>query len=161
MVTNKQGRLISAIADAMLTQNFSQNNLARASGVSQSMISAALCGKYGLKEEKWRMICETLALDYDQIIADPEPETEAEAEPVSPSDRQCGGEPAPQPDEGDDQTEDAALNEEERNLLAVTARYLAGHLKEDIRKGMDIGLEDLHTLLTVCKNMQNAAENND
>lgn len=74
MVSTKQARLISAVADAMLAQNFSQGNLARASGVSQSMISAALCGKYNLKEEKWRLICETLALDYDQVIADPEPE---------------------------------------------------------------------------------------
>lgn len=64
-----------------------------------------------------------------------------------------------QPDEGGDQTEDVALSDEERNDLAVTARYLAGHLKEDVRRGMDISLEDLHALLTVCKNMQNAAEN--
>ena len=42
--------------------------------------------------------------------------------------------------------------------MDVTARYLAGHLKEDVRKGMDISLEDLHTLLTVCKRMQAAAE---
>lgn len=91
MVSTKQARLISAIADAMLAQNFSQNNLARTSGVSQSMISAAMCGKYDLKEEKWRMICETMALDYDQIVADPEPESQAEAEIVSPSQNAGGG----------------------------------------------------------------------
>lgn len=159
MVSTKQARLISAIADAMLAQNFSQNNIARTSGVSQSMISAAMCGKYDLKEEKWRMICETLALDYDQIVADPEPESQAEAEIVSPS-KMRGVEPMQQPDEGGDQTEDVALSDEERNDLAVTARYLAGHLKEDVHRGMDISLEDLHALLTVCKNMQNAAENN-
>lgn len=66
-----------------------------------------------------------------------------------------------QPDEGEDQTEVVARNDEARNALAVTARYLAGHLKEDVRKGMDISLEDLNDILTVCKNMQNAAKNND
>lgn len=69
-MSGKQARLVAAVSDAMAAQNFSQNNLARASGVSQSMISAALLGKYDPKEEKWRLICETLALDYDEIIAD-------------------------------------------------------------------------------------------
>lgn len=69
-VTNKQARLVAAIADAMEIQSFSQNGLAKASGVAQSMISAAMLGKYDLKEEKWRLLCETLALDYDDIIAD-------------------------------------------------------------------------------------------
>ena len=41
----------------------------------------------------------------------------------------------------------------------MAARYTAGHLKEDIRKGMDISLEDLYTLMTFCKRMQEAAEN--
>lgn len=161
MVTNKQARLISAVADAMLDQNFSQGNLARASGVSQSMISAALCGKYNLKEEKWRLICETLALDYDQIIADPEPEEKESELGDSPAITGGDTDAVQQPDEGEDQTGVVARNDEPRNALAVTARYLAGHLKEDIRKGMDISLEDLHTILTVCKNMQNAAESND
>lgn len=128
--------------------------------VPKSMISAALCGKYNLKEEKWRLICETLALDYDQVVADPESEPQEKAESVSPSENSRGVDAVQQPDEDDDQAEDDDPNEEERNVLAVTARYLAGRLKEDIRKGMNISLEDLHTLLTVCKNMQNAAENN-
>lgn len=50
------------------------------------------------------------------------------------------------------------FNQEEKRLLDVVARYIAGHLKEDIRKGMDISLEDLYTLLDVCKRMQSVAE---
>ena len=76
-MSNKQARLISAVADAMLSQGFSQSNLARTSGVAQSMISAALLGKYDLKEEKWRLMCEALALDYDDIIAEPDVLTES------------------------------------------------------------------------------------
>lgn len=62
-MSNKQARLVAAIADAMQAQGFSQNSLARVSGVAQSMISAAMLGKYDLKEEKWRLLCEALALD--------------------------------------------------------------------------------------------------
>ena len=50
------------------------------------------------------------------------------------------------------------FNEKERRLLDVILRYLAGHLKEDIRKGMDISLEDLYLLLDACKRMQDVVE---
>lgn len=71
-MSTKQARLVAAIADAMEAQGISQNTLGRKSGVSQSMISAAILGKYDLKEEKWRLLCETLGLDYDAVIDGPE-----------------------------------------------------------------------------------------
>lgn len=81
-MSNKQARLVAAVADTMAAKSISQSTLARKSGVAQSMISAAILGKYDLKEEKWRLICEALELDYDDIIADAEPsETEEEATP--------------------------------------------------------------------------------
>ena len=171
-MSNKQARLVAAIADAMEAQGISQNTLGRKSGVAQSMISAAILGKYDLKEEKWRLLCEALGLDYDEIVEGPEVETPHQSaaadsfpsrgslegeEEILPSEETRGGTAVLLSAE-QTQEEDMALNEEERYLLCVTARYLAGHLKEDIRKGMDISLEDLHTLLTVCKRMQAAAE---
>lgn len=154
-MSTKQARLVAAITDAMETQGISQNTLGRKSGVAQSMISAAILGKYDLKEEKWRLICEALELDYDDIIADMEPSEPAEAAAPSP---EIGGGTAVPLSKEQEPEEDLVLNDEERRLMDVTARYLAGHLKEDVRKGMDISLEDLHTLLTVCKRMQAAAE---
>lgn len=169
MSTN-QARLVAAITDAMEAKGISQNTLGRKSGVAQSMISAAILGKYDLKEEKWRLICEALELEYDEIIAD------AELPPSSPNgestslERAAGKTPDAEEIRGgtviplsaeQKLEEDLVLNEEERRLMNVTARYLAGHLKEDVRKGMDISLEDLHTLLTVCKRMQEAAEGKD
>lgn len=47
---------------------------------------------------------------------------------------------------------------EDSHLMDVAARYMASHLKEDVLRGMDISLEDLHALLTVCKRLQAAAE---
>ena len=74
-MSNKQARLVAAIEDAMDAQGISQNTLGRKSGVAQSMISAAILGKYDLKEEKWRLLCEALGLDYDEIVEGPEVET--------------------------------------------------------------------------------------
>ena len=86
-MSNKQARLVAAISDAMAAQGFSQNNLARVSGVAQSMISAAILGKCYLKEEKWRLLCEALDLDYDEIVAEaqdmPSPVQETVEAPVT------------------------------------------------------------------------------
>lgn len=105
-MSSKQAKLVAAIGDAMRAQGFSQNNLARTSGVSQSMISAALRGEYDLKEEKWRLLCETLALDYECIIAGPDPDpapANKEPEPAIEEPNQIKGEPilqdlTPRPD---------------------------------------------------------------
>lgn len=83
-MSTKQARLVAAITDAMEAKGVSQNALGRKTGVPQSMISAAILGKYDLKEEKWRMICEALELDYEDIIADAEPSETAEAAAPSP-----------------------------------------------------------------------------
>lgn len=165
-MTAKHARLAAAVADAILAQNFTQANVARMSGVSQSMISAALCGKYDLKEEKWRMICETMALDYDVIIADPEPEripvpvAAPERIPV-PVD---APEEAPSDPEDDivEPVEDPAevpdVNDDEKHVMDIVARYLARKLAEDIRAGTDLGLDELYHLLSMCKKAQEIAQ---
>lgn len=185
-MSTKQARLVAAITAAMEAKMISQNELSRKTGISQGAISTAILGKYNPKEEKWRLICEALELDYDDIIADAEPSETAEAAAPYP---EIGGDTAVPLSKEQEPEEDLVLNDEERRrhevglrptsdsdclqsqseacdgrdvwrgpMMDVTARYLAGHLKEDVRKGMDISLEDLHTLLTVCKRMQDAAE---
>lgn len=155
-VSTKQARLVAAITAAMEAQSISQNTLGRKSGVSQSMISAAILGKYDPKEEKWRLLCETLGLDYDAIVDDTE-------EPIQQTDDQHEDD-APDDETREDirshseEEKDLDLNEDERRLMDITSRYLAGHLRQDIQRGMDISLEDLYALLTICKKMQEAAE---
>jgi hypothetical protein len=63
---------------------------------------------------------------------------------------------APVIEQGED--DPLVFNADERRVLDVTSRYLVRHLKEDIRKGIDMPLEDLYILLDVCKKMQAAAE---
>lgn len=150
-MTAKHARLASAVADAMLAKDYSTKHLAAFAGCSPSVIGNALSGKYDMREERWRLVCENLGLDYDEIIKDPTPEEIPVEETASSAENE--GSPSAEPEE------DLPHNEEERSTMAVAARYMAGHLKEDIRKGMDISLEDLYTLMTFCKKMQEAAEN--
>lgn len=153
-MTKKHARLASAVADAMLAQGFTQKQVATAAGITQSALCQAISGKYDIKEERWKMICENLGLCYEDVIADPEPEVAKE----TPLEIRGGGTTVPVIAEEAERMEALDFNQEEKRLLDVVARYLAGHLKEDISKGMDIGLEDLYTLLDVCKRMQDAAE---
>ena len=150
-MTAKHARLASAVADAMLAKDYSTKHLAAFAGCSPSVIGNALSGKYDMREERWRLVCENLGLDYDEIIKDPKPEEIPVEETATSAENE--GFPSAEPEE------DLPHNEEERSTMAVAARYMAGHLKEDIRKGMDISLEDLYTLMTFCKKMQEAAEN--
>ena len=163
-MTIKHTRLVEAVSAAMQAQGMSQNTLGRVSGVTQSMISAALLNKYELKEEKWRLICEALAIDYDDIVADLPAERERftlreETHDVKAEDRQAasvencgGGTEVPLSDAHATEDDEAA------RANRVLTSYLAGHLKEDVRKGMDIPLEDLYILLDTCKKMLHATE---
>lgn len=152
-MTKKHARLASAVADAMLAQGFTQKQVATAAGITQSALSSAISGRYDIKEENWKMICENLGLCYEDVIAEPEPEA------APPAIEEIGGGTAvPVIAKEAGKMDALVFNEEERRLLDVVARYMAGHLKEDIRKGVDISLDDLYTLLDVCKRMQCAAE---
>lgn len=162
-MTTKHARLASAVADAMLAQGFTQKQVATASGITQSALCQALSGKYDIKEERWRMICENLGLCYEDVIADPVEDpvliapVDELAGAVSEDSREGAGVPvAPVIEQGED--DPLVFNADERRVLDVTSRYLVRHLKEDIRKGIDMPLEDLYILLDVCKKMQAAAE---
>lgn len=112
------------------------------------MISAALLGKYDLKEEKWRLICEALAIDYDIIVSGPEPIHDTPAAPM----QEDIEEPA------EDTEEAPGINDDEKHVMDIVARYLARKLAEDIRTGTDLGLDELYHLLSMCKKAQEIAQ---
>lgn len=69
-MSNKQARLICAVKDAMEAKGIKASELARACGCTPSMISMALSGKSPMRDERWRICCEILDIDYDEIIVD-------------------------------------------------------------------------------------------
>ena len=69
-MSHKQARLITAVRDAMENKGIRIADLARACGCTSSLISTAMSGKGQMREERWRMCCEYLGLDYEEIVAD-------------------------------------------------------------------------------------------
>lgn len=159
-MSNKQARLIAAIADAMQAQGFNQKRIATACGTPQSMISAALSGKYDLKEERWRMMCEALALDYDDIIADPD-EVRAEtvedpAAKVQMASDNCKSAEAEEQKEEAVPVEDqqVMLGDDEAEVIGVVTRYIEKHLRIEISQGTDMSLDEIYTLMEFCKSRE-------
>ena len=145
-MTRKHQLMKAAVMAAMAEQQISQNTLARKCGVGQSMISAAFLDKYELKEEKWRLICEALGLDYDAIVdgADEEPEQIPVEEPVSSV--------SPQAEEPE-QTEPAPVNQDMENLFLL-AMYAEGRLAQDIESGMKVDPMKLWGILDALKKIK-------
>lgn len=145
-MTRKHHLITRAVMEAMAEQQISQNTLARKCGVGQSMISAAFLDKYELKEEKWRLICEALGLDYDAIVdvADEEPEQIPVEEPASSV--------SPQAEEPE-QTEPAPVNQDMENLFML-AMYAEGRLAKDIESGMKVDPMKLWGILDALKKIK-------
>lgn len=140
---SKHEKLCAAVQEAMAAQGFNQKQVAAFAGISSSMISTAFNQGIPLKEERWRMICEGLALDYDAIVDDT-PVQEDPAPMEEPENTHGGGE------------ETVTTPDENR----VLASYLLGHLEEDIRHGTDMPLEELYTLLNTVHKLQQPANAN-
>lgn len=162
-MSSKHARLVAAVTDAMAEQGFTQKQVATMGGCTQGMLSQAINNGVTMKDERWKLICEGLGLDYDEIVADLPAERERftlreETPTVKTEDRQaapvvnCGGDGSPLSDTHATEDDEAA------RANRVLTSYLAGHLKEDVRKGMDIPLEDLYILLDTCKKMLHATE---
>lgn len=167
----KQARLIAAVRDAQEAQGVTGKELAVAAGTSQGTISTALGGKAGMSEQKWRMVCERLGLDYDEVVADPEEPTAQEPAaqehlplilPVPVAARQTEQEPtepvnASKPSEvsPEEAPEDDPADEDVRRRCEVLARYLAKNIKRDLEGGTDMSLEDIWTLLDTMRLLQN------
>lgn len=148
MKMTKQARLIAAIRTAMVEQGFDQKRLAESAGMARSMLNSALQGKYALKEIRWRALCEVLALDYDAITEEPAVGYDAIAEAVLA---------APEPVAFEETVPEGLMEPEEIDVtpvakpgrLEIVARYVAGKLREDVRRGTDMTLEELRVLLDV------------
>lgn len=130
----KQEKLIAAVRAAQTAGGYQQKDLARMAGTSQGNLSAALSGKYGMSEEKWRLLCESLMLDYDVIVADDPPAparpiTEGEKQMVHPVDMLA--------------EKTAAVTKE----ALVVSDYIASKLEDDLRGGTQMQLEDIRVLL--------------
>lgn len=157
-MSGKQERLAAAVRTEMEKRGVSQSYLMRRTGIPQSTISAILLGKYDVNEEKWRMICEELDLDYDAIVAeavplpadDPE-EIPCDATPIASSVAQTEEPSCEIPTSDEAQAQD-------KGQAALVAEYLAAKLKEDIVRGTDMALETLYALLTHVKDMQERME---
>lgn len=135
---SKHEKLCTAVQEAMAAQNFTQKQVATFAGISSSMISTAFNQGIPLKEERWRMICEGLALDYDAIVDDTSALDDTEAPAAAPS---GGGEDTVNLK---DETPELVAKDTENHTVG---RYLLKHLEEDVRHGTDMPLIELRDLL--------------
>lgn len=130
----KQAKLIAAVRAAQTAGGYQQKDLARMAGTSQGNLSAALSGKYGMSEEKWRLLCESLMLDYDAVVADDPPPA---ANPITEGEKQM--------------VHPVAVLAEKTAMVTkealVVADYIASKLEEDLRGGTQMPLEDIRVLL--------------
>lgn len=144
-MSHKQARLITAVKDAMEAQGVKACDIARVSGSSAGTISTALSGKAQMRDERWRMICEFLSLDFDEIIADVPPCNEHKEE------KTMDALTVKQPETRDAPTDELRQARQQLEKLGmdcmVLASYAAKHLKEDIAHGMEISIQDLRILL--------------
>lgn len=142
-MTSEHNRLAAAVSEAMAARQLPQSNLARASGVTQSMISGALLGKMTLKEEKWRLLCETLGLNYDAIVASSDDAPSDLEDPSAASDVRPDEPCATRP----------ANTQNEDNLLLL-ALYAEGRLAKDIEAGMKVDPMKLWGILDAVKKIK-------
>ena len=141
-----------AIKDAQEALGITNKELAMAAGASQGTISYALGGKASMSEQKWRMVCEHLGMDYDIIVADP-------VEAVRPDAvlEEHAKEEDMQVQVSGEHTATAAKSVQDDAAKCrndVLARYLAKNLKRDLEQGTDMGLEELWVLLDCMRHMQ-------
>lgn len=141
-MSNMQARLIAAVKDAMESRCVSGAELARHLGVSNSMVSLSLAGKSPLREERWKMACEYLNIDYDDIVSD--------LPGVSQDSKEDNEEEPAMANDIPSQLATSAETEKLRSDNMILAAYAKKHLSEDIKNGMDIGIWDLRILLNAC-----------
>lgn len=133
---DRQQRLLKAVRDEMFAQGLTNKQMAAAIGTSNGHWSMSINGQHNMAEEKWRMACEKLGLDYDAIImekTEPEPAEEKQGEPdVEPEQEE-----APVSEADDDLTYD--------NI--ILADYALEKLRLDIRQGTDMQPKRLYELM--------------
>lgn len=84
MTRYQQQVLTDAIRTAAENQGIKQAELARVAGTSAGNVSYAMACKSNMSEEKWRLICEHVGVDFDEAMRFP-PQEEAQkilSEPI-------------------------------------------------------------------------------
>ena len=135
------------------------------------MMSSAINQGYTLKDEKWRLICEGLGLDFEQIIAPPEPEQVSNAAPAQ--ERELPSYPAPESVQQTAPAEPApsapvqldpnvvppgmTIVCAERESLFLLAMYTEGRLAVDIEQGMKVDPMKLWAILDALKAIKDAS----
>lgn len=69
-MSSKHARLVAAVSDAKEAQGFTWKQIATMAGVTQGNMSTVINQGVTMKDERWKLICEGLGLDYDEIVAD-------------------------------------------------------------------------------------------
>lgn len=158
-MTGKQhARLVAAVTDAKEAQGFNWKQIATMGGVSQGTISSAINAGVHMKEERWRLICEGLGLDYDEIIA--APETAAPSLPEGES--HC--EPAPEVKVNLEEEREKVLDKQkglvtikaDSESLFLLAMYAEGRLANDIEAGMKVDPMKLWAILDALRIIKQA-----
>lgn len=147
-MSKKQEALIRAIKAAQEAGGFLQKQLAAMACTSPGTICSALSGAGSMSVEKWRLLCEGLALDYDAIIAEAENTPAAEVqqeEPVrcesaAPVCEEIAPECAPREDFGG----------------GIVSDYLERKLAEDLRNGTGMPIGELCVLLDYMRVLRRA-----
>jgi hypothetical protein len=163
-MSKKQEALIRAIKAAQEAGGFLQKQLAAMACTSPGNICIALSGAGNMSEEKWRLLCEGLALDYDAIVAEVENaprvvEESAPAENPAPAAEVQQEEPvrcesaAPECEEIAPECEIPAKNS---GGGGIVADYLERKLAEDLRNGTSMPISDLCVLLDYLRVLRRA-----
>lgn len=156
-------KLRNVVQMALETRGYTQKELAAKIGITASMISAALAGKAQMKEERWRMACELLGLDYDEIMGYKVPvETiaPAEAEEETALDEaQTPAETANPVNPAKDQADDG-IDQRMVDNIRIMCAYVEGKILEDIKRGgWSPDMDRLRGLLDAVCDLRDAVEN--
>ena len=147
-MSNKHARLVAAVSDAKEAQGFTWKQIATMGGVTQGTISSVINQGVTMKDERWKMICEGLGLDYDETVADmPAPTTHHGEGQGAAADVQQDA-----PVCCDNAADDGLLTiRADRDSLFLLAMYTEGRLAKDIEAGMKVDPMKLWGILDALK----------
>lgn len=178
--------LQEAVRLAISAAGYTQKEVAAKINITEGALSMALKGKTGMREERWRMVCEMLGLDFDELMGYKEPSApEADEEDVfaplpefqeleedeaqekkaaekAPTEMQTPKETAApvNPAEVNPAEEEQDVDPRLRDNLRILCAYAEGHIMEDIRRGgWDCDLDKLRGLLDAVCDLRDAVKN--
>lgn len=158
-MNSKHARLVAAVSDAKEAQGFTWKQIATMGGVSQGTISSAINSGVTMKDERWKLICEGLGLDYDEIIAPPDLSEhrsdvamQVQKQPEAPTETIQEDQPCEPPKEGAGITTIQAESES----LFLLAMYAEGRIAADIETGMKVDPMKLWAILDALRTIKKA-----